>query len=114
MTDTDLPFRKVTAIIRPDVLQAVEERLMDLGVPGISVTRVKGFGEHASFFSPDWLLTHVRIEVFIQRERAREVAEAIMDTAHSGREGDGIVAILPVEALFHIRTRQECRHEACE
>ncbi|RMG60060.1 MAG: P-II family nitrogen regulator [Gammaproteobacteria bacterium] len=109
-----MPFRKVTAIIRPDVLKEVEERLIDLGVPGVSVTRVKGFGEHASFYSPDWLMTHVRIEVFIERGRAREIAEAIMDTAHSGREGDGIVAILPVETLFHVRTRRECDQEACE
>ncbi len=114
MTQSDMAFRKVTAIIRPDALRAVEERLMDLGVPGVSVTRVKGFGEHTSFYSPDWLLTHVRVEVFIERARAREIAEAIMEAAHTGLEGDGIVAILPVETLFHIRTRRECDHEACE
>lgn len=74
-------FRKVTAILRPDRLKEVEDKLRSLGVPGISVTRVKGFGEYANFYKADWLCTHVRIEVFTSKHKADAVAEAIMEAA---------------------------------
>ena len=107
-------FRKVTAIFRPGRLEAVEERLRGLGVPGITVTKVKGFGEYASFYGPDWLCNHVRIEVFTSKLKADEIAEVIMEAAHTGSEGDGIVAVLPVESVYHIRTKEKCQHDVCD
>jgi nitrogen regulatory protein P-II 1 len=109
-----MDFRKVTAIIRPDYLEKVEQALQGLGVPGLSVTKVKGYGEYADFYTPDWMCTHVRIDVIIGQHRADQVAEAIMDAAHTGMIGDGIVAILPVETVYHIRTRQKCSFDACD
>lgn len=100
-----MSYRKVTAIIRPEVLEAVERSLQALDVGGITVTKVKGYGEYANFYSPDWMLSHVRLEIFTGRERAQEVAAAIMDAAHTGVSGDGLVAVLPVENIFRIRTR---------
>ena len=99
-------YRKVTAIIRADRLEAVEASLKNLRIPGISVTRVKGFGEFANFFKADWMTTHARVEIFIAQQRAEEIANAIMEAAHTGEEGDGIVAILPVEHIYHIRTKR--------
>lgn len=107
-------FRKVTAIFRPDRLEAVEDRLRNLGVAGVSVTKVKGFGEYANFYQPDWLSTHVRIEVFTGKLNADEIAEAIMEAAHTGIEGDGIVAVLPVESVYHIRTKEKCEYDVCK
>ena len=109
-----MSFRKVTAIIRPDRLEVVEDRLRDLAVPGISVTKVKGYGEYANFYTPDWMISHARVEVFIGEHRAEEVATAIMEAAHTGMEGDGIVAVLPVESVYHIRTRKKCEHDVCK
>ena len=109
-----MEFRKVTAIIRPGSLEKVEKALQALNVPGISVTKVKGYGEYANFYTPDWMLTHARVEVFIGQHRAEEVATAIMDAAHTGMEGDGIVAVLPVESVYHIRTREKCKHDVCK
>ena len=108
-----MKFRKVTAILRPERLEAVEEALKRLNVPGVSVTKVKGFGEYANFYQADWMCSHVRIEVFTGVRQADEIAQAIMDAAHTGLEGDGIVAVLPVESLFHIRTKEKCDFEAC-
>lgn len=108
-----MEFRKVTAIFRPDRLEAVEDQLRKLDVRGVSVTKVKGFGEYANFYSSDWLCTHVRIEIFLSASRAQEIATAIMDAAHTGLEGDGIVAVLPVEAVYHIRTLEKCEGEPC-
>jgi len=97
-------FAKVTGIVRADVLEAVERRLQDLRAPGLSVTRVKGYGEYANFFTRDWMVDHVRVEVFVSRQRADEIAGAISAAARTGARGDGIVAILPVEAVYHVRT----------
>ncbi len=109
-----MKFRKITAIFRPDRLEAVEDVLRAHGVPGVSVTKVKGFGEYANFYETDWMCTHVRVEVFIGKLKADEIAEAIMDAAHTGVEGDGIVAVLPVEAVYHIRTKQKCEYDVCK
>ncbi|HGG61091.1 MAG TPA: hypothetical protein ENK26_14425 [Gammaproteobacteria bacterium] len=56
---------------------------------------------------------HVRLEVFIAEARAEEVAEDIVDSAHSGLPGDGLVAILPVASVYHIRTWRRCDQDAC-
>lgn len=109
-----MQFRKVIAIIRPERLEKVETALKILNVPGVSVTKVKGFGEYANFYSSDWLSTHVRVEVFISAKQAEKVAQAIIDASHTGFEGDGIVAVLPVESVYHIRTMQKCNTEVCD
>jgi len=102
-----MSYRKVTAIIRRDVLEKVERQLQEMGVRGISVTRVKGYGEYMNFYSGDWMVSHARIEIFADETKADVIARAIMKAAHVGLEGDGIVAILPVEKLYRIRTRSE-------
>lgn len=104
-----MSWYKVTAIVRRGALESVERTLQELGIGGISVTNVKGFGEYADFFRHDWLVSHVRIEVFTGEERAREIVEAILSTAHTGAEGDGLVALLPVAELYRIRSRRPCR-----
>jgi nitrogen regulatory protein P-II 1 len=95
----------VTAIVRVEVLERVERRLQDLRVPGISVTKVKGYGEYSDFFAHDWMAEHARVEIFLGRERADEVARAIVGAAHTGLAGDGIVVVLPVESMYRIRSQ---------
>jgi nitrogen regulatory protein P-II 1 len=100
-----MDFRKVIAISRPDCLEKVEKALQTLAVPGISVSKVKGYGEYADYYEQDWMSGHVRIEVFTSRTQAGAIAEAIMDAAHTGLTGDGVVAIQPVEMMYRIRSR---------
>ncbi len=88
-------------------MEKVEKALRILNIPGISVTKVKGFGEYADFYKTGWMTSHVRIEIFIPKSQAKEIADVIMREAHTGVEGNGIVAILPVMQLFHIRTKQK-------
>lgn len=101
-------WEKLTAIVRRDALERVERRLQELGVEGISVAAVKGYGEYANFFRHDWLVPHARIEIFTAPGRAREIAEAIMSVAHTGTPGDGLVAILPVAEIYRIRDCRPC------
>lgn len=107
-----MEFRKITAIIRIDRAGQVEQRLKAIGVPGMSCTHVKGYGEYANFYSSDWRVEHARVEIFIQASRAGEVAEAIIEAARTGVSGDGIVAVLPVEHLYHIRTGEETKNDS--
>ncbi|HIP69040.1 MAG TPA: P-II family nitrogen regulator [Chromatiales bacterium] len=108
-----MEFRKVTAIIRPERLQAVEDILRKLNVGGVSVVKVKGFGEYANFFKSDWMCTHIQVEVFTGKTHVDEIAASIMEAAHTGIEGDGIVAVLPVESVYHIRTLEKCEKQPC-
>ena len=102
-----MELRKVTAIIRSRSLKQVEERLQAMNVKGMSVSNVRGYGEYANFFTHDWQVTHSRIEIFTEKSNAERIVHAIMESAHTGMSGDGIIAILPVEKLFRIRTRAE-------
>jgi nitrogen regulatory protein P-II 1 len=102
-----MKYRKVTGIIRMDRLENVEQRLLKIDVGGVTVTRCKGYGEYESFLKRQWLVTHVRIEVFCTSERADAIAKAILEEAHTGMMGDGIVAILPVEEVYRVRTKDK-------
>ena len=106
-----MKYRKVTAIFRFELLGKVEKKLQELGVKGLSVSKVKGYGEYADFYAKDWLTSHARIELFLEEKDAELTAQAIMDAASLDMEGDGIVAILPVEKLYRIRTKSEVGDE---
>lgn len=97
----------VVAVIRGLALEKTEKKLQEIGVRGITVTKVKGYGEYANFFTRDGLWDEVKIEVFVTQESAEGVASAILDAAHTGSPGDGIVAILPVDRIFSARTRSD-------
>ena len=106
-----MALRYVIAVVRRDILDAVEQRLIGIGVGGLTVVKVKGLGKHANFFSRDWLNEEVKIEIVTDERRVEEIAHAIMDVAHSGDPGDGIVTVLPVSKFYHIRTRSEALPE---
>ena len=102
-----MKYRKITAIFRCDTCEKVEHRLQEMGVQGFSLSHVKGYGEYADLYSSDWMTSHARLEIFTEVEKVDEIVEAVMDAAHVGLAGDGIVAVLPVEKLYRIRTRKE-------
>ena len=100
-----MELKKIVAIVRTQVLGDVEDRLVSMRVKGISVTRVKGYGEYATFIHPDWLFTHARIEIYTEQSMVDLIVEAILETALVGAPGDGIVAVSPVEKLYRIRSK---------
>lgn len=104
-------YRLVIAIVRMGQLTRVERALRDLPVSGVSVTRVKGYGEYKDFFAADWFAEHARLEIFTGAERAQEIVDAILAAASSGTPGDGIVGVLPVECVWRIRSRAQARAE---
>ena len=100
-----MKYRKINAIISSMMLENVESSLRDMKVSGISVTQVTGYGEYHDFYKPDMMCRHARIEIFCHASEADAIAHCIMDAAHIGQPGDGIVAVLPVESLFRVRTK---------
>ena len=97
----------VIAVIRADALEEVEQALMKIGVRGLTVIKVKGLGRHANFFSRDWLSEEAKIEIVTEESKVETITTAIMDAAHTGDPGDGIVTVLPVSKFYRIRTRSE-------
>jgi len=107
MTKCPMAMRKITAIFQESMLDSVESALREKGVGGFTVTSVKGCGEYKNFYTQDQTSYHARIEIYIEAEQAEDVAESMMKAAHIGVEGDGIVAISPVQSLYRIRTQSK-------
>lgn len=98
-------YRKITAIIRVDVLVRVEAALRDLHVGGVSVSPVKGYGEYTDFFAGDWMSPYVRVEIFTSAGRVATIVEAVVAAASTGTRGDGICAVHDVASVLRIRSR---------
>lgn len=107
----DSSFALIIANFRSDKLKDVEKRLEKINVERINVCKVKGFGEYHNYFAPNWLEYEVRVEIFTKREEVEAIAQAIMDAARTGLPGDGVVAVLPIETLYLIRTGSEATAE---
>lgn len=106
-----MEIKMVVAMIRRDRLEPVEQKLRDVDVERIDVSKVKGYGEYRNFFFRDWMSDEVKIEIFTRQHNVEAIARAIIEGAHTGEPGDGVVAVLPVEKLFLIRTRREATPE---
>ena len=109
---------KLTAIIRRSRLSDVEDALVRCGVGGLTVTGVKGYGEYANFFSRDWKVDHVKLQVFATADQMDGFVRAIQEAAHTGLSGDGLIAVEPVSRVVRIRTGgvagNEDLHELCD
>lgn len=104
-------MKKIEAIIKPFRLEEVKEALAGLGIEGMTVTEVKGFGRQkghteiyrGSEYTVDFL-PKIKIEVVLPDERAKEAVDAIIKGAKTGKIGDGKVFISGIENAVRIRT----------
>ncbi len=104
-------MKLVSAIIKPFKLDDVREALSDIGVQGITVTEVKGFGSqngHTEFYrGAEYVvdfLPKVKIEVAVDDGIVDQVIEAVRNAANTGKIGDGKIFVYPVEQVIRIRT----------
>ena len=104
-------MKKIEAIIKPFKLDEVKEALHDVGVKGLTVTEVKGFGRqkgHTELYrGAEYVvdfLPKVKIEVVIEDNLVENAVEAVKQAAHTGRIGDGKIFVSNVEAVLRIRT----------
>lgn len=104
-------MKKVEAIIKPFKLDDVKEALKDIGVQGLTVTEVKGFGRqkgHTELYrGAEYVidfLPKIKLEIIVVDDVVPKVIEVIMDSARTGKIGDGKIFILPMEEVIRIRT----------
>ena len=104
-------MKLVSAIIKPFKLDDVREALSEIGVQGITVTEVKGFGRqkgHTELYrGAEYVvdfLPKVKIEVAVPADLAEQVIEAISKAANTGKIGDGKIFVYPLEQAVRIRT----------
>ena len=104
-------MKLITAIIKPFKLEEVRSALTDLGLQGMTVTEVKGFGRHGgkkevyrgSAYVVDFV-PKVKIEIVVPDELVHDVLDAIEKSAKTGRIGDGKIFVSPIEEAIRIRT----------
>ena len=104
-------MKMITAIIKPFKLDDVREALSDIGVQGITVTEVKGFGRqkgHTELYrGAEYVvdfLPKVKVEVAVDTDIAEKVMEAIRGAANTGKIGDGKIFVSTIEEVVRIRT----------
>jgi nitrogen regulatory protein P-II 1 len=103
--------KKVECIIKPFKLEDVKEALADIGITGMTISEVKGFGRQkghtelyrGSEYTVDFL-PKVKIEIIVKDEDVDRVVESIATAARTGRIGDGKIFIYPLEKIIRIRT----------
>ncbi len=97
-------MKMITAIVRTTCLEGIVRSLEEIGVKGMTITEVKGIGERVELFRPYTI--HKRIELFVPYERVEEVSRIILEHAHTGLAGDGLIAVSPVDYIIKVRTRE--------
>ncbi|MDO9263079.1 MAG: P-II family nitrogen regulator [Desulfosalsimonadaceae bacterium] len=107
-------MKKIEAVIKPFKLDDVKEALNDIGIHGMTVSEVKGYGrqkghteiyrgaEYAVDFIPK-----LKIEIIVEDDRLSEVIEVIQKAASTGKIGDGKIFILPVDEVIRVRTGEK-------
>ena len=107
----DTAMKKIEAVIKPFKLDDVREALTEIGITGMTVTEVKGFGRQKGHteiyrgaeYAVDFL-PKVKLELILPEEMVERAIETIVETARSGKIGDGKIFVYPVEQVIRIRT----------
>ncbi|MDA9913787.1 P-II family nitrogen regulator [Methylophilaceae bacterium] len=104
-------MKKIDAIIKPFKLDEVREALAEVGIEGLTVTEVKGFGRqkgHTELYrGAEYVidfLPKMKLEIVVSDKMVDKVIETIKNTAHTGKIGDGKIFVSPVEKAIRIRT----------
>ena len=106
-------MKKIEAIIQPFKFDEVKEALTQAGVEGMTITEVKGFGRQkghkeiyrGSEYTVD-VLPKVKVEIVAGDDKVDAIVKTIMETAKTGKIGDGKVFVMPVSEAYRIRTEE--------
>jgi nitrogen regulatory protein PII len=104
-------MKKIEAIIKPFKLDDVKDAVLKLGVSGITITEVKGFGRqkgHKEIYrGAEYVvdfIPKIKIEIVVDSDRADQVVAKIREAANTGKIGDGKIFVIPVEQAIRVRT----------
>src|SRR5499427_2964927 len=107
-------MKKIEAVIKPFKLDEVKESLSAIGIQGMTVTEVKGFGRtggkkevyRGSAYVVDFV-PKVKLEIIVKDDMVHQVIGSIMEAAKTGRIGDGKIFVLPIDEVIRIRTGEK-------
>ncbi len=109
-------MKKIEAIIKPHKLDDVKEGLNEIGIQGMTITEVKGYGRqkgHTEIYrGAEYIvdfLPKIKIEIVVPADVADQVVDKIRASANTGKIGDGKIFVLPIERVVRVRTGEENR-----
>lgn len=109
-------MKKIEAIIKPHKLDDVKDGLTEIGIKGMTVTEVKGYGRqkgHTEIYrGAEYVvdfLPKIKIEIVVPAEITDQVVDKIRESANTGKIGDGKIFVLPIERIVRVRTGEENR-----
>ncbi len=104
-------MKKIDAIIKPFKLDDVKEALNEIGIQGMTITEVKGYGRqkgHKEIYrGAEYIvdfIPKIKIEIVLEAQRADEVVEKIREAANTGKIGDGKIFVYSIEEVLRVRT----------
>jgi nitrogen regulatory protein P-II 1 len=100
----DKAMKKLECVIRPEKLKELAEALREVGISGLTVTEVKGFGQQTTRPENYLFLPKTKIEIYLNDDLVEEVLDIITRVCKTGGLGDGKAVILPLEDALRIRT----------
>ena len=113
LTNRGLYMKLVTVLIKPFKLEEVREALSDLGLQGLTVTEVRGFGRQRGrtelYRGAEYivdLVPKVKLEIAAPEEQVEAIIDAVMVAAHTGKTGDGKIFVTRLEQVVRIRTAE--------
>ena len=109
-------MKKIEIIIKPFKLDQVKEALTDIGVKGMTITEVKGFGRqkgHKEIYrGAEYVvdfLPKIKMEIIVDADQVDQVIDVVIEAARTGKIGDGKIFVLPVEQVVRVRTGETDR-----
>lgn len=106
-------MKKIEAVIKPFKFDEVRDALQEIDIQGITVTEVKGYGRqrgHSELYrGAEYVVDFVpkvKLEIFIEDDRAENVVQTIVRAAYTGKIGDGKIFVSPVDDIIRIRTQE--------
>ena len=109
-------MKKIEAIIKPFKLDDVKEALNEIGIKGMTITEVKGYGRQKGHteiyrgaeYKVDFL-PKIKMEIIVDTDQVDQVIDAVVGAARTGKIGDGKIFVLPVERIVRVRTGETDR-----
>jgi nitrogen regulatory protein P-II 1 len=104
-------MKKVEVIVKPFKLDAVKTALNDIGIKGMTISEVKGYGRQKGHteiyrgaeYKVDFL-PKIKVEIIVEAEMVDKVIDVVVEAARTGKIGDGKIFVLPVEKVVRVRT----------
>lgn len=107
-------MKKIEAIIKPFKLDDVKEALNEMGIQGMTISEVKGYGRqkgHKEIYrGAEYVvdfIPKIKIEIVVEADRADEVVDKIREAANTGKIGDGKIFVFPAEQVIRVRTGEK-------